>query len=317
MQPGPGALPPARRPCSPGSSPAAAPAPGRAVGGPPPAPPPPGAPPRPHSVRGSVFRYVGRPPFTQPLICLTLSPTPNKLPENLQPRHTPRRRPTADKRHGRGTPHTNQPRCPPTPSERSTGHVPGRGGTSESVLRRPREDSEVPRSRRGPFRPGRPRFCPSGGRASAAPPQPVRESAAARAPAPGPRLPRPSLSGGVAAAPRVSGGISGGSVPAALRPPGGTSPGVERREDVRPAWGCGACPCGTAASLGPGSGRPSGPEGSPGPERAAGTPSGCRPQCSAALGPESDGGRQRDPGVTGSIPQLPRPSLPPTGGGGC
>lgn len=77
----------------------------------------------------------------------------------------------------------------------------------ESVLQPSREDSEVSWSRRGFFRQGRPRFCPAGGRTPAASPQPVRESAAARAPAPGPRLPRPSLLGLVLAAPWVAGGL--------------------------------------------------------------------------------------------------------------
>lgn len=146
---------------------------------------------------------------TYPLICLTPCPTPEyKVPENWKLRpHFPGCGPKPNTRQEPGKLHTNQSPSAPTPSERTTGHVAERGTIIESVLRPPREDSEVPWSRRGPFRPGRPRFCPSGGRAPAAPPQPVRESAAARAPAPGPRLPRPSLSGRVLAAPRVSGGI--------------------------------------------------------------------------------------------------------------
>lgn len=67
----------------------------------------------------------------------------------------------------------------------------------ESVLQHPRAASEVP-PRRGSFRPGSPRFCPAGGRAPAAPPQPVRESRAARAPAsPRPATPFPSLLSGL------------------------------------------------------------------------------------------------------------------------
>ncbi|KAI4541343.1 hypothetical protein MG293_008485 [Ovis ammon polii] len=59
------------------------------------------------------------------------------------------------------------------PSQSTTGHVPEKIAISESVLQPRREDSEVPQSGPGFFRPGRPRFCPAGGRAPAAPPQPV------------------------------------------------------------------------------------------------------------------------------------------------
>lgn len=93
------------------------------------------------------------------------------------------------------------------PSQSTTGHVPEKIAISESVLQPRREDSEVPQSGPGFFRPGRPRFCPAGGRAPAAPPQPVRESEAARAPALGPSLPRPCLLGRVSAIPRILGGV--------------------------------------------------------------------------------------------------------------
>lgn len=120
-----------------------------------------------------------------------------------------------------------------------TDHVLQRRLTSESVLQPPREDSEVSRSRRGSFRLGCPRFCPAGGRAPAAPRQPVRESAAARAPAPGPRLPRPSLRGLILAA---FGSRAGSGRKCVLSPytSGGASGGVEGREELGPVEGCGA-----------------------------------------------------------------------------
>lgn len=164
--------------------------------------------------------------FILPTHSFALLPAP---PRNIKSPKTgsfastfPAAAPSPTTRQEPGKLHTNQPPSAPTPSERTTGHVAEGGTIIESVLRPPREDSEVPWSRRGPFRPGRPRFCPSGGRAPAAPPQPVRESAAARAPAPGPCLPRPSLSGRVLAAPRASGGIWGEASPLPLRTSGGT-----------------------------------------------------------------------------------------------
>lgn len=92
----------------------------------------------------------------------------------------------------------------PAAHPQSAGHVREQGRTTESVLQHPRAASEVP-PRRGSFRPGSPRFCPAGGRAPAAPPQPVRESRAARAPAsPRPATPFPSLLSGLG---RVLGAI--------------------------------------------------------------------------------------------------------------
>lgn len=117
---------------------------------------------------------------------------------------------------------------------------------------------------RGPFRPDRPRFCPSGGRAPAAPPQPVRESAAADAPAPGPDLPRPSLGGRVPPAPRVSGGIRAGVSPVDLRTQEAHSEGAERWEYFGPAEAGGAGPGAAGAGCGcPVSGDGLGPGASP------------------------------------------------------
>lgn len=119
----------------------------------------------------------------------------------------------------------------------------------ESVLQPPREDSEVPQSRRELFRPGRQRFCPAGGRAPAVPPQPVRESEAARAPAPGPSLPRPSLLGRVLATPRVSGGIREEARPRPIHTSGSAFGEVEGREDFGPAEGFRARPWNIMGSL--------------------------------------------------------------------
>lgn len=115
---------------------------------------------------------------------------------------------------------------------------PSAGLTIESVFQLPREDSEVPRSRRGLFRPGRPRFCPAGGRTPAALPQPVREYAAARASAPGPRLSRLSFLGRSCCPSRGGRGLGGSLL--YPRSSGGAPGEAEGRGDPGLAEGRGA-----------------------------------------------------------------------------
>lgn len=105
----------------------------------------------------------------------------NKSPRQLEPPSSPGR-PAGIRR--------------PAEHPQTAGHVRDQSPTIESVLQLPRAASEVP-LRLGSFRPGSPRFCPAGGRAPAVPPQPVRESRAAGAPAsPRPATPFPSLPSG-------------------------------------------------------------------------------------------------------------------------